>query len=74
MTGNSPCSPANSGILYGRFRDVFDAHAADTPVLLTSPGIRAAVRSIVERVRPATPVLAQTEISTRARVKTLATI
>jgi flagellar biosynthesis protein FlhA len=44
------------------------------PVLLTSPAIRPFVRSIVERFRPATPVMSQNEVHPRARVRTLATI
>ena len=43
------------------------------PVLLTSGGIRAHVRAIVERIRPNTAVLAQAEIFP-ARIRTVATI
>jgi flagellar biosynthesis protein FlhA len=57
-----------------RFREVFDAHAGEQPVLLTSQGIRVPVRSIIERLRPAVSVLSQTEISARARVRTLASL
>jgi flagellar biosynthesis protein FlhA len=57
-----------------RFREVFDEAAASAPILLTSPGIRAPVRAIVERIRPSTAVLAQSEIHTRARIRTVATI
>ena len=46
----------------------------ESPVLLTSGGVRSHVRAIVERIRPATPVLAQAEISPRARVKTIDTL
>jgi flagellar biosynthesis protein FlhA len=67
-------APSRLSDFMRRFRDVFDAQATESPVLLTSPGIRVAVRTVVERLRPATPVLAQTEISPRARVRTLATI
>src|SRR4029077_14817293 len=44
-----------------RLRTTFDAAAnlGEAPVLLTSGGIRSHVRAIVERIRPATPVLAQ---------------
>ena len=66
--------PSKLGEFMRRFREVFDQHGAEQPVLLTSPGIRVAVRSIVERLRPATPVLSQMEISARARVRTLATL
>ena len=56
-----------------RLREVFDAaqNAGESPVLLTSGGIRSHVRAIVERMRPSTPVLAQAEIFPRARVKTI---
>ena len=56
-----------------RLRQVFDAASVDgeTPVLLTSGSIRSHVRAIMERIRPATPVLAQAEIFARARVRTL---
>jgi len=46
----------------------------ESPVLLTSPGIRPFVRSIVERFRSQTPVLSQNEIHPRARLKTVAQI
>jgi flagellar biosynthesis protein FlhA len=66
--------PTKLGEFMRRFRDIFDAAGAETPVLLTSAGIRAPVRAIVERIRPATPVLSQAEIFPRARIKTIGTI
>jgi flagellar biosynthesis protein FlhA len=59
-----------------RLRAAFDTATAsgESPVLLTSGPIRFAVRSIVERARPATAVLAQNEISPRARIRTVGTI
>ncbi|MDA8248322.1 MAG: flagellar biosynthesis protein FlhA [Rhodospirillales bacterium] len=57
-----------------RFRAAFDAAAAESPVLLTGAAIRPHVRAIVERIRPATAVLAQTEIFPRARIRTVGTI
>ena len=59
-----------------RFRAAFEAAAAagESPVLLCSGGIRAHVRAVVERLRPATPVLAQAEIHPRARIRTVGTI
>jgi flagellar biosynthesis protein FlhA len=59
-----------------RLRSTFDAAGAagEMPVLLTSGGIRSHVRAIVERIRPATPVLAQAEIYPRARIRTVGTI
>ena len=54
-------------------REAFERHAmlGDLPVLLTSPAIRPYVRSIVERFRPATPVMSQNEIHPKVRLKTL---
>ncbi len=46
----------------------------DNPVLLTSPAVRPYVRSVIERFRPQTPVLSQSEIHPKARLKTVATI
>jgi flagellar biosynthesis protein FlhA len=59
-----------------KLRGAFDTAGStgETPVLLTSGGIRGHVRAIVERIRPATPVLAQAEIWPRARIRTVATI
>ncbi len=47
------------------------AMKGETPVLLTSPGVRPYVRSIIERFRPATVVISQNEIHPKARLKTL---
>jgi flagellar biosynthesis protein FlhA len=57
-------------------RDTFEraALAGDTPVLLTSPGIRPYVRSIIERFRGQTPVMSQNEVHPRARLRTVGTI
>ena len=57
-------------------RQTFERHAmvGDTPVLLTSPGIRPYVRSIVERFRPSTPVMSQNEVHSRAKIKTVGQI
>jgi flagellar biosynthesis protein FlhA len=59
-----------------KVRTAFDTAAAagETPVLLTSGPIRAHVRAVIERVRPATPVLAQGEIFARARIRTVGNI
>jgi flagellar biosynthesis protein FlhA len=66
--------PSKLNEFIGKLKTIFDAHAAEGPVLLTSAAIRAPVRSLIERVRPATPVLAQTEIHPRARIRTVATV
>jgi flagellar biosynthesis protein FlhA len=57
-------------------RQTYDRHAAmgDSPVLLTSPGIRNYVRSVIERFRPTTTVLSQNEIHPKAKIKTLGQI
>lgn len=57
-------------------RTGFEEAAAkgESPVLLTSPGIRPFVRSIVERFRAQTPVLSQQEIHSQAKLKTVAQV
>ena len=50
------------------------ATKGEAPVLLTSPGIRPFVRSIVERFRAQTPVLSQNEIHPQAKLKTVAQV
>ena len=67
-------APSRLGEFMQRFRAVFETATADGAVLLCSGPIRAHVRAIVERLRPATPVLAQAEIHPRARIRTVATI
>jgi flagellar biosynthesis protein FlhA len=59
-----------------RVRLVIDTaiQSGDTPVLLTSTGIRYHVHAVVDRIRSNTPVLAQTEIHRRARIKVVGTI
>ena len=54
-------------------RQLFERHAlmGEAPVLLTSPPVRPFVRSIIERFRPSTVVLSQSEIHPKARIKTL---
>ncbi|MHA1523264.1 MAG: FHIPEP family type III secretion protein, partial [Alphaproteobacteria bacterium] len=46
----------------------------EIPVLLTSPGIRTYVRSIVERFRPQTIIMSQAEIHPQAKLKTVGAI
>ncbi len=50
------------------------AGAGEMPCLLTNPAIRPFVRSIIERVRPATVVLSQNEVHARMRIRSLGTI
>lgn len=46
----------------------------EVPVMLTSPGIRPYVRSVVERFRPQTIVMSQNEIHPKAKIRTLGQI
>ncbi len=57
-------------------RQTFERFAimGETPVLLTSPGIRPFVRSIVERFRATTMVMSQNEIHAKAKIRTLGQI
>jgi flagellar biosynthesis protein FlhA len=57
-------------------RDTFEeaGRAGEVPVLLTSPGVRPYVRSIIERFRPQTFVMSQNEIHPRIRLRTLGSI
>ena len=50
------------------------SHEGVSPVLLTSPGIRPYVRSVIERFRPQTVVMSQNEIHPKARIRTLGQI
>ncbi|WP_135469419.1 flagellar biosynthesis protein FlhA [Crenalkalicoccus roseus] len=69
-------APSRLQAFMARLREAFDAAAAagENPVLLCSGGIRAHVRAIVERFRPATPVLSQSEIHPRARIRTVGSV
>ncbi len=57
-------------------RQTFERFAmqGEAPVLLTSPSARPYVRSIVERFRPVTVVMSQSEIHPKAKIKTLGQI
>jgi flagellar biosynthesis protein FlhA len=69
-------APSNLQKFIAHVRDTFDRLASDgeIPCILTNPSIRPFVRSIIERVRPATVVLSQNEIHPRARVRALGAI
>ena len=56
-----------------QLQEAFEQQAmrGELPVLITSPGIRPYVRSIIERFRPSTVVLSQNEIHAKARIRTL---
>ena len=57
-------------------RSAFDAASSqgEPAVLVCSGSIRAHVRAVVERFRPATSVLAHNEIHARARIRTIGTV
>ena len=69
----SRCSPRGSRSSSQLVRERFEqaAREGEAPVLVTSPGVRPFVRSIVERFRTQTAVLSQSEIHPRARLKTV---
>ena len=69
-------APSRLQQLITSVRQTLERHAmmGETPVLLTSPMIRPYVRSIIERFRPATVVMSQSEIHPKARIKTLGQI
>src|SRR5205085_2941034 len=68
--------PSKLSEFIGLVRERFEqaAREGEAPVLVTSPGIRPFVRGIVERFRSQTPVLSQSEIHPRARLKTVGSI
>jgi flagellar biosynthesis protein FlhA len=70
---NLAMAPSRLGEFITLVRERFEdaAREGEAPVLVTSPGIRPFVRSIVERFRSQTPVLSQSEIHPRARLKTV---
>jgi len=54
-------------------RNTFERQAmmGESPVLLTSPGIRPFVRSVIERFRPMTVVMSQNEVHPKVKIKTV---
>ncbi len=69
-------SPSKLQEFISRVRQTFERFAmqGETPILLTSPTIRPYVRSIIERFRPVTVVMSQSEIHPKAKIKTLGQI
>lgn len=69
-------APARLSDFMQRVREAFDAANAsgEHPALVCSAPIRPHVRAIVERFRPATTVLAHTEIHPRARIRTVGAV
>lgn len=57
-------------------RDAYEGfgNEGETPVLLTSPHIRPYVRSVIERFRPHTVVMSQSEVHPKAKIKTVGMI
>jgi flagellar biosynthesis protein FlhA len=50
------------------------AQMGELPVLITSPGIRPHVRAIIERFRPQTVVMSQSEVHPRVRLRTIGAV
>ena len=73
---NLAMSPSRIQDFIATVRASYDKMAlqGESPILLTSPSVRPFVRSIVERFRPATVVMSQTEIFAKAKIKTLGQI
>ena len=69
-------APSKLQTFIAAVRDSFEtaAQAGEIPVLLTSPSTRTYVRSIIERFRAQTPVLSQSEIHPRAKLKTIGSV
>ena len=69
-------APSRLGDFIREVRDTFEraAQIGEAPVLLTSPGVRPYVRSIVERFRGQTTVMSQNEVHPRARLKTVGVV
>jgi flagellar biosynthesis protein FlhA len=69
-------APSKLQEFIAKVRQTFERHAmmGETPVLLTSPLVRPYVRSIIERFRPATTVMSQNEVFSKARIKTVGQI
>jgi flagellar biosynthesis protein FlhA len=69
-------APSQLQDFINRVRQTFERFAmqGETPILLTSPTVRPYVRSIIERFRPMTVVMSQSEIHPKARIKTLGQI
>ncbi len=69
-------APSKMQEFINAIRQSFERQAmmGETPALLTSPAIRPYVRSIVERFRPATAVISQSEVHPKAKIKTIGQI
>ena len=69
-------APSRMQEFIAKTRQVFERFAmqGETPVLLTSPTVRPYVRSIIERFRPMTVVMSQSEVHPKVKIKTLGAI
>ncbi|MDP3416685.1 FHIPEP family type III secretion protein, partial [Falsiroseomonas sp.] len=69
-------APSKLSAFMTSLRGAFDAASSqgEPAVLVCSGSIRAHVRAVVERFRPATSVLAHNEIHARARIRTIGTV
>lgn len=69
-------APSMLQAFISKVRTVMEDLAAkgESPVILTSPGIRPFVRSIIERFRPLSVVMSQNEIHPKAKIKTVGQI
>ena len=69
-------APSQLQQFIARVRDIYEDFQSrgEAPVLLTSPGIRPYVRSVVERFRQQTVVMSQNEIHPKVRIKTVGQI
>ncbi len=69
-------APSKLQQFIGSVQSAFEraAQQGELPVLITSPGIRPHVRSIIERFRPQTVVMSQNEVHPRIRLKTVGSV
>ncbi|MDF2798385.1 MAG: flhA [Devosia sp.] len=69
-------APSRLQQFIGAIQTAFEraAQQGELPVLITSPGIRPHVRSIIERFRPQTVVMSQNEVHPRIRLKTIGSV
>ena len=69
-------APSRLQQFIGAVQQAFEraAQMGELPVLITSPGIRPHVRSIIERFRPQTVVMSQNEVHSRVRLKTVGSV
>ena len=69
-------APSTLQAFVGAVRQTYDRMATEgqLPCMLTNPTIRPFVRSVIERIRPATVVLSQNEIHPRMRIRNLGAV